>query len=51
MMVRCNQCGAEFDEDYIVLDFDAENDLQIEHCPKCNSTGCLMDLPEKEEKE
>ena len=47
MIVRCNQCGKEFHEDDIVLDLTAD-DLQVEHCPYCNSTGCLMDLPEKE---
>jgi len=49
MMVRCNNCGSEFHEDYIALDFDAENDLQMEHCPECNATGCLMDIEEDEE--
>jgi len=28
---------------------DAENDLQMEHCPKCDATGCLMDIEEEKE--
>ena len=40
MKVRCNQCMNVFDEDKIVYDIETDT----EYCPKCNKSGCLMDL-------
>lgn len=39
MKVRCNNCMAIFDEDEIVYDVE-----DIELCPHCGESGCLMDL-------
>lgn len=42
MNVRCNQCMRTFDEDDItVVD-------EVEYCPFCNESGCLMDMGESE---
>ena len=42
MKVRCNQCMKVFDEERIV--YDGEDD--IEYCPECGESGCLMDIAE-----
>lgn len=42
--VRCNNCGKEFDEKEIV--YNADDDL--EYCPHCNKTWCLMDLEDED---
>ena len=48
MKVRCNECMREFDEEDIVVDLNAPNDLEMEHCPFCGRTGALMDMEEVE---
>jgi NAD-dependent SIR2 family protein deacetylase len=40
MRVRCNWCGAEFDEEDIIVDYEQD----IEKCPECMNTDYLMDL-------
>lgn len=40
MMVRCNMCMNIFDEEEII--YDSKHD--IEFCPECGESGCLMDL-------
>ena len=42
--VRCNECMQIFDESEIVVDYTTD----VEYCPHCNRTGCLMDLEEEE---
>lgn len=44
-MVRCVWCENEFSEDKILFDEDTE----IEHCPFCGRSGCLMDLDDENE--
>lgn len=46
-MVRCGNCGSVFHQDHIVMSM-TEDNRQIEHCPDCNATGCLVDLSESE---
>lgn len=41
MKIRCNWCMAEFDESEILI----KNNIEI--CPVCGKSGCLMDLEEK----
>ena len=42
--VRCNQCMKVFFENEIVYD----EDKDMEFCPYCGESGCLMDLSDKE---
>ena len=44
MKVRCNQCMKIFNEEEIV--YDGEDDM--EYCPKCGESGCLMDLSDED---
>ncbi len=43
MKVQCNWCEEVFDEEGIIVKSD------VEHCPKCNEAGYLMDLKDSEE--
>lgn len=40
LKIRCNSCESIFYEDKLII----ENDT--EHCPVCNRSDCLMDLPQ-----
>lgn len=42
MKVRCNNCMKVFDEKTIIYDGDED----MEFCPHCGESGCLMDLKE-----
>jgi hypothetical protein len=42
--VQCNWCGSVFDEEHLKVRDD------IEYCPVCGDSECLMDLPEAESK-
>lgn len=44
MKVRCNMCMQVFDEEEVVYD----GEMDVEFCPKCGESGCLMDLPDDE---
>lgn len=43
MKIRCNWCLAKFDESEILI----KNDIEI--CPVCGKSGCLMDLNDDSE--
>ena len=40
-MIRCNACMEFIKEEEIIQD---PNAPEIEYCPNCNVSGCLMDL-------
>lgn len=44
MKIRCNNCMEVFDENLIVYD----KNENMEFCPCCGKSGCLMDLSEDE---
>lgn len=44
MKVRCNWCMSIFNEEQIVYD----RDKDMEFCPVCGDSACLMDVPQDE---
>ena len=45
-MVRCEICKAEFHED----EFDYDDDMEVNVCPRCGVVSCFTDLYEEVER-